>query len=217
LRLLRHEYGWHELARLHEVYIRLGNASDDLSFGQHEDHQGLVPDLTQDRSMDRQHMGSPLARAMGLGSAKEGAEHWWMQRVSAVALVPLTLWFVASIIAHIGNDYPTFIAWLRTPLASVSMILLLVVLFYRTALGLKVVIEDYVHSGAKFLAPMQCALAASPSAWQEWSPSCASPLAAESEQAHSTKLTIKLAAGGSLCRHRVGAASTRKCFRHGIP
>jgi hypothetical protein len=120
LRLLRHEYGWHELARLHEVYIRLGNASDDLSIGQHEDHQGLVPDLTQDRSMDRQHMGSPLARAMGLGSAKEGAEHWWMQRVSAVALVPLTLWFVASIIA-----------WLRTPLASVSMILRRAVLSHR--------------------------------------------------------------------------------------
>ena len=104
--------------------------------------------------MDRQHMGSPLARAMGLGSAKEGAEHWWMERVSAVALVPLTLWFVASIIAHTGNDYPTFIAWLRTPLASVSMILLLIALFYHTALGLKVVIEDYVHSGAKFLALM---------------------------------------------------------------
>ena len=97
-------------------------------------------------------MGSPLARAMGLGSAKEGVEHWWMERVSAVALVPLTLWFVASIIAHTGNDYPTFIAWLRTPLASVSMILLLVALFYHTALGLKVVIEDYVHSGDKFAA-----------------------------------------------------------------
>ena len=102
--------------------------------------------------MDRQRMRSPLARALGLGSAKEGVEHWWMERVSAVALVPLTLWFVASIIAHTGSDYATFIAWLRTPLASILMILLLIALFYHTALGLQVVIEDYVHSGAKFAA-----------------------------------------------------------------
>jgi succinate dehydrogenase membrane anchor subunit len=95
---------------------------------------------------------SPLARAIGLVSAKEGAEHWWAQRVSAVALLPLTLWFVASIIAHTGSDYVTFIAWLRTPLATVLMILLLIALFHHTALGLQVVIEDYVHSGAKFAA-----------------------------------------------------------------
>ena len=99
--------------------------------------------------MDRQRMRSPLARAMGLGSAKDGVEHWWMERVSAVALVPLTLWFVASIIAHTGSDYATFIAWLRTPLATILMILLLIALFYHTALGLQVVIEDYVHSGAQ--------------------------------------------------------------------
>ena len=102
--------------------------------------------------MDRQRMRSPLARAMGFGSAKDGVEHWWIQRVSAVALVPLTLWFVASIIAHTGNDYATFIVWLRTPLASSLMILLLIALFYHTALGLQVVIEDYVHSGVKFAA-----------------------------------------------------------------
>jgi succinate dehydrogenase / fumarate reductase membrane anchor subunit len=89
---------------------------------------------------------------MGLGSAKEGVEHWWMERVSAVALVPLTLWFVASIIAHTGSDYATFIAWLRTPLANILMILLVIALFYHTALGLQVVIEDYVHSGTKFAA-----------------------------------------------------------------
>ena len=102
--------------------------------------------------MDRRPMRSPLARAMGFGSAKDGVEHWWIQRVSAVALVPLTLWFVASIIAHTGSDYATFIVWLRTPLASILMILLLIALFYHTALGLQVVIEDYVHSGVKFAA-----------------------------------------------------------------
>ena len=102
--------------------------------------------------MDRQRMRSPPARAMGLGSAKEGVEIWWMERVSAVAAVPLTLWFVASIIAHTGSDYAAFIAWLRTPLASTLMILLLIALFYHTALGVQVVIEDYIHSGAKFVA-----------------------------------------------------------------
>jgi len=99
--------------------------------------------------VDRQNTRSALGRAIGLGSAKEGVEHWWAERVSAVALVPLTLWFVASIIAHTGSDYVTFVAWLRTPLATILMVLLLVALFYHTALGLQVVIEDYVHSGAK--------------------------------------------------------------------
>jgi succinate dehydrogenase membrane anchor subunit len=95
---------------------------------------------------------SPLARAIGLGSAKKGSQHWWAVRVTAVALLPLTLWFVASIIALAGSDYVVFIAWLRTPLATSCMILLLVALFHHTALGLQVVVEDYVHSGAKFAA-----------------------------------------------------------------
>jgi succinate dehydrogenase / fumarate reductase membrane anchor subunit len=97
-------------------------------------------------------MGSPLARAVGLGSAREGVERWWMERLSAVALIPLTWWFVASIIAHTGSDYTTFIACLRAPLVSIPMILLLIALFCHIALGFQVVIEDYVHSGAKFAA-----------------------------------------------------------------
>ncbi|NDV89524.1 succinate dehydrogenase, hydrophobic membrane anchor protein [Aurantimonas aggregata] len=99
--------------------------------------------------MDRQRTRSPLARAIGLGSAKHGAERWWMERVSAVALMPLTLWFVASIIAHSGSDHAAFVAWLRTPLATTLMVLLLIALFYHTALGLQVVIEDYLHSWTK--------------------------------------------------------------------
>jgi succinate dehydrogenase / fumarate reductase membrane anchor subunit len=102
--------------------------------------------------MRRQDMRSPLARAIGLGSAKKGGAEWLAQRVSAVALLPLTLWFAALIIAHAGADYATFIAWIRTPLAATLMILLLLALFRHTALGLQVVIEDYVHSGAKFAA-----------------------------------------------------------------
>jgi succinate dehydrogenase / fumarate reductase membrane anchor subunit len=100
----------------------------------------------------RQNIRSPLARAMGLGSAKTGGGPWWAERVSAVALVPLTLWFAASIIVHNDSDYPAFIAWLRTPLVAALMILLLIALFYHSALGLQVVIEDYVHSAAKFSA-----------------------------------------------------------------
>ena len=100
--------------------------------------------------MDRRNMRSPLARATGLGSAKKGVGHWWAERVSAIALIPLTLWFFASIITHTASDYVTFITWLRTPLAALLMIFLLPALFYHTALGLQVVIEDYVHSRAKF-------------------------------------------------------------------
>jgi succinate dehydrogenase / fumarate reductase, membrane anchor subunit len=100
--------------------------------------------------MGHQRMRSTLASAKGLGSAKGGVEHWWAERVSAVALVPLTLWFVASIIAHTGSNYTIFIAWLHTPTAAVLMVLLLVALFHHTALGLQVVIEDYIHSKAKF-------------------------------------------------------------------
>ena len=102
--------------------------------------------------MDHQNTRSSLARAIGLGSAKQGSGHWWAERTSAVALVPLTLWFVVSIITHTGSDYTTFIAWLRTPFVFIAMVLLLIALFHHTALGLQVVIEDYVHSGAKFAA-----------------------------------------------------------------
>ncbi len=96
--------------------------------------------------MGEHRMRSPLSRARGLGSAKEGVEHWWMQRVTAAALIPLTLWFVASLIALTSSDYNTFIAWLRAPFAAVLMVLLLIALFHHMALGLQVVVEDYVHS-----------------------------------------------------------------------
>ncbi len=99
--------------------------------------------------MSRKSLRSPLARASGLGSAKEGVEHWWRERVTAIALVPLTLWFIACMIAHGGNDYIAFVAWLRTPFSMLMMALLLTAMFHHTALGLQVIIEDYVHSAAK--------------------------------------------------------------------
>lgn len=100
--------------------------------------------------MSNRNTRSPLARAVGLGSAKKGAGDWWGERISAIALIPLTLWFATSLIAHTGSDYTAFIVWLRAPLVATLMILLLIAMFQHTALGLQVVIEDYVHSGAKF-------------------------------------------------------------------
>ena len=91
-------------------------------------------------------MRSPLSRARGLGPAKEGVEHWWIQRVTAAALIPLTLWFAASLIALTGSDHSAFIAWLKTPLVTVLMVLLLIALFHHMALGLQVVVEDYIHT-----------------------------------------------------------------------
>src|SRR5271163_4923229 len=78
---------------------------------------------------------SPLGRALGLGSAKEGVEHWWAQRITALALVPLALWFVIAIVD-----------WVRRPLPGISLVLLLIATFYHGALGLQVVIEDYVEN-----------------------------------------------------------------------
>lgn len=99
-------------------------------------------------------MSSPLARAIGLGSAKEGVEHWWVQRVTAVALVPLVLWFVIAVIGLVGADRAAVIAWAKSPMPAVFLILLLVATFYHTALGLQVVIEDYVHGEGLRLATL---------------------------------------------------------------
>ena len=99
--------------------------------------------------MTRKSMRSPFARAGGLGSAKEGVEHWWRERLTAVALIPLALWFIASIIVHGGDDYIEVIAWLRTPFATLMMVLLLAAVFHHSALGVQVIIEDYVHSAIK--------------------------------------------------------------------
>ena len=89
---------------------------------------------------------NPLARARGLGSAKQGVHHWWMQRVSAIALVPLSVWFVASLIAVAGGDHAAVAAWIGQPVTAVLLILTLIATFYHAALGLQVVYEDYIGS-----------------------------------------------------------------------
>ena len=86
-----------------------------------------------------------LGRVRGLGSAKEGVHHWWMQRVSAIALVPLALWFVIALVAHTAADYASTRAWLGSPVTFGLMVLLIGATFYHAQLGVQVVIEDYFH------------------------------------------------------------------------
>ena len=88
---------------------------------------------------------SPLGRVRGLGTAKEGVSHWWAQRLTALALVPLTIWFVVSIAALTGADYATVREWAGSPLVASLLVLLIVAVFYHSYLGLQVVMEDYVH------------------------------------------------------------------------
>ncbi len=89
---------------------------------------------------------SELGRVRGLGSAKEGVQHWWMQRVTAIALIPLSIWFAAEIVFLTDVDRATAIQWLGSPVTLGLMSLFLVALIYHAVLGLQVVIEDYVHT-----------------------------------------------------------------------
>lgn len=93
-------------------------------------------------------MRTPLNRARGYGSTKDGATHWWAQRITGAALVPLILWFVFSVILMAGADYTVFKAWAGDYGRAVLLILLIVSMFHHTQLGLQVVIEDYVHKEA---------------------------------------------------------------------
>ena len=89
---------------------------------------------------------SPLARVRGLGSAKSGTHHWWMQRLTSIALVPLSLWFVASLIVVVTAEHAVVIAWLHSPLVAILCCTLIVAIFYHGQLGLQVVVEDYIHT-----------------------------------------------------------------------
>ena len=111
--------------------------------------------------MAENRLRSPLGRALGLGSAKEGVEHWWAQRMTAVALVPLALWLVAALIGHVGADYAAAVAWLKSPIPATAMALVVIASFAHMALGVQVVIEDYVHhEGVKIASLVALRLAA---------------------------------------------------------
>ncbi len=89
---------------------------------------------------------TPLGRVRGLGSAKEGVHHWWAQRITAVALVPLTLWFIFALASLAGADAAQAAAFVAQPLNAVLLLLLIAATFHHLQLGLQVVIEDYIHN-----------------------------------------------------------------------
>ncbi len=89
---------------------------------------------------------SPLGKARGLGSAKEGVSHWWWQRVTSVALVPLSVWFVYSLASLAGAGHQTIVDWMQSPIVAALLIMFVITAFYHALLGVQVVVEDYVHT-----------------------------------------------------------------------
>jgi succinate dehydrogenase / fumarate reductase membrane anchor subunit len=110
-----------------------------------------MPDLRNALHVDM--LRSPLGRARGLGSARAGSKHWWGQRVTAVALVPLTLWFIWSMLRLTGASQADVADWLSSPVRLALMLALIAASFHHLQLGLQVVIEDYVpQEGIRFAA-----------------------------------------------------------------
>lgn len=89
---------------------------------------------------------TPISRARGLGSSGHGLGHWWMQRLSAIGLVPLVGWFVVSIISLSGQNHEQVTNWLQFPLHGILMSLFLVISLYHANLGLQAVFEDYIQA-----------------------------------------------------------------------
>ena len=95
---------------------------------------------------------TPIARARGLGSAKDGTRHWWMQRITAIALIPLAVWLTASLVAVGAADHAQTVRWIRSPAVGVALLLTIAAVFHHAQLGLQVIIEDYVQTEWKKLA-----------------------------------------------------------------
>jgi succinate dehydrogenase / fumarate reductase membrane anchor subunit len=95
---------------------------------------------------------SPLRRVLGHGTARGGVQHWWVQRLTSVALVPLSIWFVVSLLALPSLDHATVIAWMSQSWTALLLIVFVLVATWHSQLGVRVVVEDYVHgTGAKTL------------------------------------------------------------------
>ncbi len=96
---------------------------------------------------------TPLGFVRGLGTAKDGTHHWWMQRVTSVALIPLVVWFAIAMLSVSRADYPTLQHWMSHPVNAGLLIALLVAMFYHAHLGMQVIYEDYVRPECrKFIA-----------------------------------------------------------------
>ncbi len=89
---------------------------------------------------------TPLSNVKGLGSAKEGTSHFWSQRLTAIALIPMVIWLAFSVASLPNMDYLAIREWLSQPFNAIVMILFIIAGFYHARLGLQVVIEDYVGS-----------------------------------------------------------------------
>jgi len=101
-------------------------------------------------------MRSQLGRVRGLGSAKSGLGHWKAERISAIALVPLTVWFVVAVLGQLGAPLPVVASWAGSPVNAALLLALIVMTFQHTALGLQVVYEDYIHTNALREAVILC-------------------------------------------------------------
>ena len=88
---------------------------------------------------------SPLGKVLGSGSAKQGVQHWWLQRLTSVALVPLSIWFLASLLTLPSLDHATVVAWMAQSSTALLLILLVLVGAWHSQLGVREVVEDYVH------------------------------------------------------------------------
>ena len=99
-------------------------------------------------------MKTPLAKVRGLGSAKDGTHHWWLQRVTAIANIPLVIFMVISFVGNVGKSHAEWVAWLKQPFASVLVILFIANFVYHMRLGLQVLVEDYVHDHGTKVASM---------------------------------------------------------------
>jgi succinate dehydrogenase / fumarate reductase membrane anchor subunit len=94
---------------------------------------------------------SPLGKVLGTGSAKEGVHHWWSQRLTSIALVPLTVWFVVSLLSLGSFEHIAVITWMAHSWTALLLVLFILVATWHSQLGVRVVIEDYVHGGSKTL------------------------------------------------------------------
>ena len=99
-------------------------------------------------------MRTPLARVRGLGSARSGTEHFWHQRLTAIANIPLVIFFIGFVIAHLGADAAQVTASLRNPFIAIALALAFISVLWHMRLGMQVIIEDYVHAPGAHLAAL---------------------------------------------------------------
>jgi succinate dehydrogenase / fumarate reductase membrane anchor subunit len=100
---------------------------------------------TDSTSPHQASLQAPLARVRGLGASGTGAHHWWMQRVTSIALLPLTIWFILSLATNAGMTHGEVLMWIGNPFNAVLLLALIALTFHHTASGLQVIIEDYTN------------------------------------------------------------------------